>query len=202
MVICWWGAMISRWSYQARWGSKPSWTWNFILKQNKFFFVTLWHSDPYRDQNGKMRWIKGNEHVEGLIPIIKYWSFSHCLMIPNQMYTLMIIDFGIESGYWWCPLIVYRTFYQIKRRKGKKEMRKMETMLRSWWASLLGTKRCEIAVCSPSINHGRWILTCSHRSLWILKCNLRNQKNKQKDPVFKIRQTNERSIDKCYLLEN
>lgn len=60
-------------------------------------------------------------------------------------------------------------------------MRKMETMLRSWWTSLLCTKRCKIAVCSPSINHGRWVLACSLGCLWILKCNLGNQK---KRPAF------------------
>ena len=73
-------------------------------------------------------------------------------------------------------------------------------MLRSWWTSLLGTKRCKIAVCSPSINHGRWVLTCSHGCLWILNCNLRNQKNKIKTLFFLIRQTNEKNIDigKCH----
>jgi len=61
----------------------------------------------------------------------------------------------------------------------------MKTMLRGWWTSLLCTKRCKIAVCSPSINHGRWVLACSLGCLWILKCNLLETKRKE-DPTFEI----------------
>lgn len=45
------------------------------------------------------------------------------------------------------------------------------TMLRSWWAWFVGTKRGKVAISSPSINYRRRVLTSSPCSLWILKCD-------------------------------
>lgn len=52
-------------------------------------------------------------------------------------------------------------------------------MLRSWGSRRACTKRCKIAVGPSSIYYRRWILTCSHCRIWILKCHL-------KDPTKEI----------------
>lgn len=57
-------------------------------------------------------------------------------------------------------------------------------MLGSGGTSFLRTKRCQIAVCPPPINHRRWVLTSSHGCLRILKCNLtdkRKETTKEKE---------------------
>jgi len=103
-------------------------------------------------------------------------------------------NFCIESGYiyththiHWDEQSILKNIWEGMERRWQR--REKWTVLRGWWSSLLCTKWCKIAVCPPSIDHRRWVLTSSHGCIWILKCNLKKQE--QRPTFYRIMQWEE-----------
>ena len=64
-------------------------------------------------------------------------------------------------------------------------MRENTMVGRRRWASFVGTKRGNIAICSSSIDDRGRILASSHGGIWIFECYLRRLLEKNKNEIWK-----------------